>query len=79
MKTLAVVSAINDASMIVTALLPLLQTAMVNQAEEVDDGDIAAALGRLDARVQELRANILANALAVAQAKRDVGSVGGED
>ncbi len=59
---LAVVSAINDASMLVTALTPLVQQAVATGQTEISDEDVAAARAKLGSSIDMLDAAIAAEA-----------------
>lgn len=55
--TLKVITAINDASMIVSALTPLLERA-TREGREVTEAEVDAALASLGARIEDLDAAI---------------------
>lgn len=57
-STLALVSAINDAAMIVSTFAPLVQRAMADGKTEVTDDDVNAAIARLDGDIDRLNAAI---------------------
>jgi hypothetical protein len=59
-QLLAIVSAINDASMLVSALTPLVQQAVAAGQTEVSDEDLAAARARLGSSIDMLDAAIAA-------------------
>jgi hypothetical protein len=55
---LAAVTAINDASMVITALSPLVRQAMANGDTEISDEQVAAARAKLDGSIDALDAAI---------------------
>ena len=60
MTLLAAVSAINDATMLVNALQPLVNQAIAAGQAEISDDDVAAARARLGASIDLLDAAIAA-------------------
>ncbi len=55
---LAAVTAINDATMLLAALTPLVQQAMANGQTEITDADVEASRAKLDASIEALDAMI---------------------
>lgn len=55
---LAALTAVNDATMLVAALTPLIQQAVANGQAEISDEDVAAARARLGANIDALDAAI---------------------
>lgn len=58
MRTLDVIQAINDATMLAAALTPLVQRAVANGDAEISDADVDAARAALGDRIAELDAAI---------------------
>jgi hypothetical protein len=57
-STLALVSAINDAAMIVSTFAPLVRQAMTDGKTEVTDEQVSAAISRLDGDIERLNAAV---------------------
>lgn len=59
-STLALVTAINNAAMVVSTFAPLVQRAMQDGRPEVTDEEVSAAIARVDGDIQRLDAAIAA-------------------
>lgn len=58
LSVLAAVTAINDATMLLSALTPLVHQAMSNGQTEISDADVAAARAKLAGNIDALDAAI---------------------
>lgn len=61
LTVLAAVQAINDATMLASALGPLVQQALANGQTEISDADVDAARARLSGNIDALDALIAAD------------------